>query len=139
MLADLLYVVRPRSAVAGQWPGPATAATFHRELQIPTGRKRICMKFCKDPRDDGCGTFLQFQGNLRFCTSHCCKLKQMDPVGLPPGRGPMPIVDDEMRKVPGPAVDPLPHVDIKHGKRLWKHPKNGLDTDGEEKKQDCKM
>jgi len=37
-------------------------------------RKTICMEVCKDPSEDGCGTFWKLQGNLRYCTSHCCKL-----------------------------------------------------------------
>ena len=80
------------------------------------------MEFCKDPLEDGCGTFWKLQGNLRFCTSHCCKLDDIEPVGPPPGRGPMP------GPVPGFHVDPLPPVKIKHGKKHKKHPEKGPDT-----------
>ena len=90
------------------------------------------MEFCEKKGESGCGTFVQLQGNLQFCASHCCKLDDMEPIGPPPGW--TPIVDDERRKVPGPPVDPLPPVDIKHGKKHKKHPEKGLNTVGEEKK-----
>merc|ERR1719402_63272 len=48
-------------------------------------RKSICMEFCKDPHEDGCGTFWKLQGNLRFCTSHCCKLGGIEPIHPRPG------------------------------------------------------
>jgi len=105
----------------GEKPDLITGPVLMRGLEGQ--RKSICMEFCKE---GGCGTFLQFQGNLRFCTSHCCKLDDIEPVGPPPGRGPMPM--PMPGPVPGFHVDPLPPVKIKHGKKHKKHPEKGPDT-----------
>jgi len=46
-------------------------------------RKSICVaELCE--KDEGCGTFWQGQGNLNFCTNHCCKLDDIRRIGPQP-------------------------------------------------------